>query len=93
MCVLATGVGQMSSGDQRWRQIATSDQRQRRDGDAVPPRFRGIKLGELDGPSSSSRHHGLASDNQTAIMVGPELTVLGVAEAELPVSSETEMLL
>jgi hypothetical protein len=26
-------------------------------------------------------------------MIGPELTVLGVAEAELPVSSETTMLL
>jgi hypothetical protein len=30
---------------------------------------------------------------QMAIMIGPELTVLGVADAELPVSSETTMLL
>jgi hypothetical protein len=50
------------------------------------------KLGEPDGtdaPSLCAR----SFRGQIAIMIGPELTVLGVADAELPVSSETTMLL
>jgi hypothetical protein len=59
---------------------------------SVPLLSFGVKARRADGPSSPSSHAGLRPD-QIAIMIGPELTVPGVPQVELPVSSKTTMLL